>query len=61
MTTEQATPEEQQQTIDRLQKDSNFLSCLEMAGVDNWDGYSHAYEMLKEYYPEQYAGIFGDE
>lgn len=34
--------------IEELEEDSLFLSCLEGAGVDNWDGYSYALEMLEE-------------
>lgn len=34
---------------DQLIKDSNFLECLRGAGVDNWDGYSFAWEMMREY------------
>ena len=30
---------------ERLLQESDFLSCLESCGVDNWDGYSDAYEM----------------
>jgi hypothetical protein len=26
----------------------NFLSALEQAGVDNWDGYDYAREILNE-------------
>lgn len=33
---------------DRLVKDSEWLSCLEAAGVDNWEGYDYALEMLHE-------------
>ncbi|TWJ39620.1 DNA polymerase III PolC-type [Bacillus paralicheniformis] len=29
-------------------RDSAFLSCLEAAGVDNWSGYSYAWEMYEE-------------
>ena len=61
MNVQQATPETQQETIDRLQKDVNFLRCLESAGVDNWSGYHYAYEIMKENYPEQYKEIFGDD
>ncbi len=46
--------------ISELDKRVNFLSCLEMAGVDNWEGYSHAYDVMKEHFPEQYAETFGD-
>lgn len=31
-----------------LKEDSLFLSCLEAAGVDNWDGYDYAIGMYKE-------------
>ena len=33
---------------DKLQ----FLSALESAGVDNWQGYGHAYEILDEWKEE---------
>lgn len=35
--------------IQSLSDDSFKLSCLENAGVDNWDGYSYA---MEEYYAE---------
>lgn len=28
----------------KLEKDSKFLAALEAAGVDNWEGYSLAFE-----------------
>ncbi|OUA16753.1 hypothetical protein BK776_30820 [Bacillus thuringiensis serovar aizawai] len=31
----------------RLLEDSEFLSCLEAAGVDNWGGYGDAWEMME--------------
>ncbi|QQP10730.1 hypothetical protein FJQ98_15910 [Lysinibacillus agricola] len=31
---------------DSLLESSEFLSCLEACGVDNWGGYSDAYEMM---------------
>lgn len=31
-----------------LVKDSEFLSCLEACGVDNWNGYGDACKMLEE-------------
>lgn len=34
---------------DELVKNSQFLECLRGAGVDNWDGYSCAWEMMDEY------------
>ena len=34
--------------IKKLEKDSMMLSALEQAGVDNWEGYSDAYDIFKE-------------
>jgi len=31
---------------DQLVDDSNFLDCLKACGVNNWDGYSQAYQMF---------------
>ena len=31
-----------------LKRDSLFLSALEAAGVDNWDGYDYAWEIMRE-------------
>lgn len=31
-----------------LLTDSKFLSCLQAAGVDNWDGYDYAVEIFNE-------------
>lgn len=51
---EQETNKTLQNEIDRLHRlnadledDVLFLSCLEGAGVDNWDGYSDAREMFE--------------
>lgn len=33
---------------EQLLQDADKLSCLEGAGVDNWDGYDMAMEMLEE-------------
>ena len=33
---------------DMLYQASEFLSCLEACGVDNWRGYSDACEMMEE-------------
>lgn len=33
---------------DSLLADSHKLSCLEMAGVDNWSGYDYAMELMGE-------------
>ena len=34
-----------------LERDS-FLCALEAAGVDNWDGYEHAHEILEQWQNE---------
>lgn len=34
---------------DSLVEDVRFLRCLEQAGVDNWEGFSHAHEILAEW------------
>jgi hypothetical protein len=34
--------------IEGLTERSEFLFALEEAGVDNWEGYSHAHEILEE-------------
>ena len=31
-----------------LLEDQKLLECLQGAGVDNWDGYDYAMEMMKE-------------
>lgn len=31
----------------RLLEDSAWLACLEVVGVDNWEGYSTAWQLLK--------------
>lgn len=37
-----------QKEYKRLKKKALWLSCLENAGVDNWDGYDYAQEILEE-------------
>lgn len=32
----------------QLLKDSEWLSCLEEAGVDNWEGYDEAFHIRRE-------------
>ena len=32
--------------LEKLEDKSYFLNCLEMAGVDNWDGYEEAQKMM---------------
>lgn len=34
---------------DKLSEDSRFLCALQNAGVDNWDGYEVAQEMIEEW------------
>lgn len=34
---------------DEMSEDSRFLCALRNAGVDNWDGYEEAQEMIKEW------------
>lgn len=34
--------------VEGLEEDSEWLSCLESAGVDNWSGYDYAREMMNE-------------
>ncbi|MGL5650013.1 MAG: hypothetical protein ACRDDY_19460 [Clostridium sp.] len=36
------------QEYEGLKYDSEFLNCLEACGVDNWQGYYDAKEMLEE-------------
>lgn len=38
---------------EQLIKDSNWLSCLEGAGVDNWQGYDYAIDMYQEEFPDE--------
>lgn len=37
---------------DSLVEDSQWLGCLEAAGVDNWEGYDTAVEMYQEEYKD---------
>lgn len=34
---------------DELLERDKFLTCLENAGVDNWDGIEYAHELLNEW------------
>ena len=40
--------QEFQKDKERLEEDSNFLSCLEACGVDNWEGYDDACEIFED-------------
>lgn len=37
-----------QAEYNQLRDDSEFLNCLRCAGVDNWEGYGVAQEMMEE-------------
>ena len=37
-----------QDEYDSLKKDSEFLNCLRACGVDNWEGWDDAIDMLHE-------------
>lgn len=37
-----------QEMYDELINDQAFLDCLKGAGVDNWEGYSYAWEMMDD-------------
>lgn len=45
-------PEITQERLDELEKAEAWLNCLEQAGLDNWDGCCHAYDIKVEQYPE---------
>jgi hypothetical protein len=34
------------EAYEKLLENSEFLSCLQAAGVDNWDGYEYAQDMM---------------
>jgi hypothetical protein len=34
--------------LQELKNRSRWLSCLEAAGVDNWEGIQYAHEMMQE-------------
>ena len=38
-----------QKEYNKLLEDSNFLEALRGVGVDNWEGYSEAFELLEEW------------
>lgn len=43
---ENSMAEEFRAALEKVQEDSEFLNCLKSCGVDNWDGYSDAQEMM---------------
>lgn len=38
--------------IYKLREETQFLDALRAAGVDNWDGYQHAQEIMEEWNDE---------
>jgi cytochrome c556 len=38
--------EEFREALEKVQEESEFLECLKACGVDNWDGYSDAQNMM---------------
>jgi len=42
-----------QEEYNKLLEDSNFLEALRGVGVDNWSGYSEAFELLEEWNAEE--------
>lgn len=42
-----------QSEYEELIEAERSLSCLSMAGVDNWDGYEYALGMYSEMYPDE--------
>jgi hypothetical protein len=41
-----------EKAVKELQRDSDWLICLNGAGVDNWEGISYAHEAFRELFPE---------
>jgi hypothetical protein len=39
--------------LEKQTEDLYWLQCLNMAGVDNWEGTEYAQEMFEEKYPEE--------
>lgn len=48
MTKELGKLREVEANLPYLEEQAEILSCLEAAGVDNWEGYSYAQEMMWE-------------
>ncbi len=42
-----------QKEYTKLTKRDAWLGCLEQAGVDNWEGFSDAQELWKEFYDSE--------
>ena len=45
---QRALIEQQAKEIERLRDSERKLTALEAAGVDNWEGYSDAMQMMEE-------------
>lgn len=45
----------------QLLEDSEWLSFLEMAGVDNWEGYGYAKDLMREENGEDEEDDFDEE
>ena len=43
---ENSMAEEFRAELEKVQEKSEFLDCLKSCGVDNWDGYSDAQNMM---------------
>ena len=41
--------EELEEELEEARNDSRFLSALSAAGVDNWDGYDYAQEIMESW------------
>ena len=46
---ENSMAEEFRAELEKVQEKSEFLDCLKACGVDNWDGYSDAQNMMLPY------------
>lgn len=38
---------------DQLKSDSDWLNCLNLAGVDNWEGIGYAQKLHSKWHPEE--------
>ena len=43
---------ELEERVQTMKKQSALLECLEQVGVDNWEGYGVAQDLMEEHYPE---------
>lgn len=49
MPVEDITVEISKKEYNELVQDSRFLNALRAAGVDNWEGYDEAFDILEEW------------